>query len=118
MKQNDTGKFDFLSKTALFFGVSTVLVIASIAIIAMKGFNYGIDFSGGTEIQVQFTDGVTTGDLRAVTSELGFKKAIVQSFGENNEFLVRLNTVQGKNEKQTNEILNKRIATITNGLKS
>lgn len=116
MKNVDIGKYNFLSKTALLFTVSTVLVVASVVVILLKGFNYGIDFAGGTEIQVQFDQAVSTGDLRKATTDMGFGKAVVQSFGEENEFLVRLSSIKGKSEKESNEMLNKRIETITKGL--
>ena len=55
----DRKKFliDFMGKNKIFALLSLLLVIGSIAMIVVKGLNYGIDFSGGTEIQVQFPDG-------------------------------------------------------------
>ncbi len=118
MKNNEAGKYDFLSKAKLFGIASTVVVALALFLIFTKGFNYGIDFSGGTEVQIQFNSEVSPERVRAVTEKLGFKKATVQSFGEANEFLIRLASVKGKTDKETNEMLNTMIATVTNGFKN
>lgn len=117
-KKSDEGvRFDFLSKSSLFGVVSVVLVVASLLVIFSRGFNYGIDFSGGTEIQVKFDSSVTADRLRGFTEENGYSKAMVQSFGDGgHEFLIRLSSLQGKTEKETNEMINAMIHKITNGL--
>ncbi|MBC86809.1 MAG: protein translocase subunit SecF [Bdellovibrionaceae bacterium] len=109
------GKFDFLGKATVFAGVSALLVIASLGVIFAKGFNYGIDFSGGTEIQVQFEETVGTAKIRQVTGDLGFGSATVQSIGEDNEFLVRLGVIKGKDDAETNQRINEAIQTVTKG---
>ena len=45
---------DFLSKANIFAGLSILLVLVSLVLIFSKGLNYGIDFAGGTEVQVLF----------------------------------------------------------------
>lgn len=115
MQTNDPGKFNFISKANLFGGISFLLVVASLAIILVKNFNYGIDFSGGTEVQVQFETPVNIAELRKVTADLGHKNASVQSFGEENEFLVRFGSVVGSTDKETNELLSQIIANVTGG---
>ena len=85
----DQGKIDFLGKTKLFVSLSVIVMIASLAAIIANGFNYGIDFSGGTEVQVQFEKPVDAGKVRSFTSEMGYKNAGVQSIGDQNEFSIR-----------------------------
>ncbi|MCB0365914.1 MAG: protein translocase subunit SecF [Bdellovibrionales bacterium] len=115
-RKNDPGRFDFLKLGTAFAIISTILVLASLVLIATKGFNYGIDFAGGTEVQVQFNQAVEAGQVRSFTDEMGFNKASVQSFGEHNEYLIRLETVEGENDKETNELLKTLIAKLTEGL--
>ena len=82
----DHGRWDFVKLAPLMGGLSLLATILSIAVIMVRGFNYGIDFAGGTEVQVRFADPVQTADLKNyVDSDLGIKNATVQSFGDNND---------------------------------
>ena len=78
----DYGIFDFMGKIPVFSGLLFVLTILALGVIFIKGFNYGIDFSGGAEVQVKFEKDVPVSDLRNLTEELGFRSASVQSFGD------------------------------------
>lgn len=88
-KDPDYGKIDFMSKWPIFGGISFLAVVASFVLFATKGFNYGIDFAGGTEVQVKFSSPVDAEKVRSFTTDLGFKSASVQSLGDNNEYLIR-----------------------------
>lgn len=110
------GRIEFIKKAPIFGSISFLLVLASIGLIAVKGFNYGIDFSGGTEVQVRFEKPVQVDDIRSFTDSLGLKKATVQSFGEKNEFLIRIETIEGKNQSETNALVNATVKKITTGL--
>ena len=118
MKHNESGKYNYLSKAPFFGAASVIMVLISLAIIASKGFNYGIDFSGGTEIQIQFDKDVKTSEVRKLTKDLGYKNAMVQSFGETHEFLIRFPSEEGKTDKETNDILNLLIGKVTQGFKT
>lgn len=110
---NDSyGRFDFVGKAWFFGGVSLVLTIASLIFLAINGLNYGIDFKGGTEIQIRFEQGVTIEDLRKNIDDLKLGEIGVQSFGEDNEFIIRFQGRKGATDKETNEILNSDIAKI------
>lgn len=116
MKRKLELKYDFLAISKMFAVVSIVLTLLSVVIILANGFNYGIDFAGGTEIQVQFEEQVETSAVRSFTEKLGLNSASVQSFGEENEFLIRMDSVKGKNDKETNQLLNELISKVTEGL--
>ncbi|WP_413578434.1 protein translocase subunit SecF [Bdellovibrio sp. HCB290] len=106
------GKIDFVGKTNLFTGISVLLVVLSLAYLAIKGVNYGIDFKGGTEFQVKFAQGVTIDQVRESVDELQLGDVGVQAIGENNEFIIRFQGKQGATDKETNEILNQDIGKI------
>ena len=110
------GRIEFIKKAPIFGSISLLLVLVSLGLIAVKGFNYGIDFSGGTEVQVRFEKPVKVDDIRSFTDSLGLKKATVQSYGEKNEFLIRIETVEGKNQTETNALVNATVKKITTGL--
>jgi preprotein translocase subunit SecF len=85
--------FDFIGKWPICVTISAVLILAGIAGIPLRGFRLGIDFAGGTEVQVRFTDagGVDEGDIRSVVNDLGIPNASVTRFGgdDSHEFLIK-----------------------------
>lgn len=105
-------RIDFV-KIAPIMGILTLfLTIAAIVLITTKGFNYGIDFAGGTEMQVKFDKTVTAEELRGALVESGVQEPGVQSFGGENEFLVRIGTPEGKDENEQNSKLTATIAKV------
>lgn len=119
-KEADYGRYDFV-KLALPVGVaSLILTILSIVLILTKGLNYGIDFAGGTEVQVKFPQVVEMDQLRQAVEKAGIANPTVQSIGEGNlEYLIRLETPKGAaTEKETNELIAKQVTTIREALKS
>ncbi|WP_374000075.1 protein translocase subunit SecF [Bdellovibrio bacteriovorus] len=105
-KTESFGRFDFVGKAWFFGGVSLILVVASLIYLAVHGISYGIDFKGGTEIQVKFDQGVTIDQVRDSVAGLDLGEVGVQSFGEGDEFIIRFQGREGKTDKETNEILN------------
>lgn len=118
MAQRDFGRFDFLKISVPLAIMTVILVIAALADIFIQGFNYGVDFAGGTEIQVQFGEKVPAAKVREFTSEMGYPNASVQSIGDENEFLIRIETLEGATDKETNAALNETIQKLTSGLAS
>ena len=83
--------FDFLSKRTLFFGVSAGLILLGLVSLVVRGGpRYGIDFAGGTLVQVRFEQAVATEDIRAALKGVVEGKPVVQTFGEANEFIIQL----------------------------
>jgi len=83
-----TLKFMSLRKVAM--GISTLLILASLASIFVKGLNFGLDFTGGTAVEVGFSQPADLKKVRSVLAENGFADASVQLFGSSQEILVRL----------------------------
>jgi preprotein translocase subunit SecF len=117
LKHFDTGRIDFMGKGPLMGILSLIMVVGSLVVISVKGFNYGIDFAGGTEVQVKFDQPVQTAELRKELDVLGYGGASVQKFGEDNEFLLRFEVVQAQTEKEANAASELRIRTVVDGLK-
>ena len=83
--------FDFLGKRTLCFGVSAgVILLGLLSRVMHGGPRYGIDFAGGTLIQVRFAQPVPTEDIRAALDGVVRGTPVVQTFGEANEFIVQL----------------------------
>ena len=97
----------FLEKSPFFGVVSVLLVVVSLFVIFTKGLNYGIDFAGGTEMQVQFSQAISTEEVRTALSELGLGSLQVQSFGEEQEYLIRFETT-GDSDEEINTLITER----------
>jgi len=83
---------DFVGKRKIAFIVSIALILIGLASLLVKGGpDYGIDFAGGTLVQVQFTDATDAAAIKDAIKGLEIGSPIVQSFGEDqNEFLIRV----------------------------
>lgn len=87
---NKTPHFDFIARRKIAISMSLLLVIGSITSLATRSLNFGLDFSGGTLIEMGYQHAV---DLTAVRNKLataGFKDAVVQNFGTSQDIIVRL----------------------------
>ena len=87
------GRFNFIQYAQTFLFLSICVTIAGLAVIFTKGFQFGIDFSGGHEVQVQFEKPVEVSEVRSLLSQRGVSKASVQSFGNSNEILIRIEEI-------------------------
>lgn len=81
---------DWISKRALFFTISGTLCALSLVAILTKGFNYGIDFTGGTLVQVSYSEPRELAQVRGDLEKAGYPDANVQSFGGKKEFALYL----------------------------
>ncbi|HEL3785571.1 TPA: protein translocase subunit SecF [Stenotrophomonas maltophilia] len=86
---NDT-KIDFMRWRHVAMVVTVIVFLASVAIIGVKGFNYALDFTGGTLIEARFDKAVDVEQVRTRLEQNGFEGAQVQSVGGNTDLLIRL----------------------------
>ncbi len=82
--------YNFLGKGKIFFIASFVLFFISIALIATKGFTFGIDFTGGTVVQVKYTTDAPIEKIReSLKKNELFKHASVSEFGSSQEVVIK-----------------------------
>lgn len=88
----NTQKIDFVKLFKFGAIASIVLVLGSIALFATKGLNYGVDFRGGVEIQVKFSEKVEIGELRDLLNTAKIPVSQLQRIGqeEANEYLLKI----------------------------
>ena len=104
------GQFiDFLSYKRLAAVISGLLILAGVAsIVAHKGLKYGIDFKGGTNVQIQFSTAPDLDQLRQLFAEKDMENVVLQTFGDpaDKEILLGLPTGSplGTGEKLTSEL--------------
>lgn len=86
--------------------ISMILVIASIASLATKGINWGLDFTGGTVVEMEFPTPVDLNALRAQLTTPDTEGAVVQNFGSSRDILVRLQVKEGvKSDVQVQSVM-------------
>jgi preprotein translocase subunit SecF len=112
----DFGKIDFAGKFRLFGGISLFLTVASALFLAFKGIPYGIDFLGGTEIQIQFSGNASVSDVRAATENLKVSNLSVQEFGSASEYLVRFQLPTDVSATEVNTAQNQAVESIKSAL--
>lgn len=99
---------DFMGKRKLAFvfsGVMMVLGLIAVVQIARGQANLGIDFAGGTEVQVKFERPIRVDEVRKVLADNGLGHAGLQEFVEENKILVRVKTATTIEEKVAEQVL-------------
>lgn len=86
--------YDFMKYRRYFVGVSIFNCVAAIVLLVYPGLNYGIDFRGGTELQLHFNGAMDTARLRGIVDELGYEGADVLDVADReNAFIIRVGEV-------------------------
>jgi len=85
-----TPKIDFMGVRQIAIGLSLVLLVSSFIAFATRGLNFGIDFTGGTLIEVAYDRVVDLGEVRKQLAAAGFDSAIVQHVGSAKGVIVRI----------------------------
>ncbi|HHH13876.1 MAG TPA: protein translocase subunit SecF [Thiolapillus brandeum] len=87
--------FNFMGRRRLALAVSGVLIVVSLVSLLLRGLSFGIDFTGGTLIEVGYEQAVELEQVRRVLAENGFEEAQVQQFGTPQDLLIRLAPREG-----------------------
>jgi preprotein translocase subunit SecF len=78
------------SRSRAYVASGVLLAVGLISLFAHRGLSYGVDFTGGTLLQVEFEETTTVGELRDILTADGITNAQIQGFGDVNEFLIRI----------------------------
>jgi preprotein translocase subunit SecF len=98
-------KYDFMGKRRLAVVLSTVLMLTSLLSITLQGLVLGLDFTGGTLVEVGYSQPADLEKIRTSLRENGFPEAVVQNFGTTREVLIRL----GEREESKDDPLSSQI---------
>ncbi|MBS9782258.1 MAG: protein translocase subunit SecF [Arcobacter sp.] len=93
--------YDFMGKRIPFLGLSSLLVIASIVLLFTKGLNFGIDFAGGTIVQVKYEQKAPIDKIRNVLKTTKYKNSSITEFGSEEEVVIR---ITGSSSNLANDI--------------
>ena len=91
----DKTNIDFMGKRRYALIFSSIALIAALAALPVLGLNFGLDFTGGTEAEVRFSEPPAIEDVRASLTEAGMPDAVVQTFGSSVDILVRIPPHEG-----------------------
>ncbi len=99
-------RFDFLKWSRICSTVSGLVVLASIVLFFLVGPNWGIDFTGGTEIHLKFHQPIEIGEVRQAIEALGLSGDAVQQVNapEDHEFMIRIQQATFGTEEITSEV--------------
>lgn len=99
-------QIDFMAHRKLAMTASLVLVLLSFLGLWLKGLNFGVDFTGGTIIEVGYSEPANLDQIRTTLQSSGFGEAMVQNFGSAEEVLIRLAPQDGINSATlSNQVL-------------
>ena len=81
---------DFMGKRKIAGTISIVLIVCSLGVLLVQGLNLGLDFTGGTLVEVEFVEPIAPADIRELLDSAGFEHGIVQYFGTDRDLLIRM----------------------------
>ena len=93
--------YNFMGKRLPFLGLSSLLVIASIVLLFSKGLNFGIDFAGGTIVQVKYEQKAPIDKIRNTLKSTNYSNASISEFGSPEEIVIR---IKGSSSDIANDI--------------
>jgi preprotein translocase subunit SecF len=105
--------YPFMATRRRWYTVSAILILGSLAALAVRGINFGIDFTGGVVLEMSFPEAANLEKVRDSLEEAGYGSAVVQSFGTSRDVLVRLPPAE--KDADTGEIGRKVLASIQAG---
>ena len=97
--------YNFLGQKKIAIAISAFLVIISLTSFITKGLNWGIDFSSGYIIQLKFDKEVNISEIRTAFEDNGITDSVMQSFGSNNEIIIKLKEESNFNKDSVNVFL-------------
>ena len=85
-----TPSINFMAGRQIAGLISIVAVVASIALLAINGLSFGLDFTGGSLVELEFAEAPALESVREILVNSGFPDAVVQAFGAPTDVVIRL----------------------------
>jgi preprotein translocase subunit SecF len=110
---NSKTQIDFMSQRKIALIFSSILIVASIVSLSTRGLNFGLDFTGGTLIEIGYPSAPDTNDVRENLASAGFD-SVVQTFGAATDIVVRI--PPGEDEESNAELSTRVLAALSQGV--
>jgi preprotein translocase subunit SecF len=91
----DNTNIPFLRWRNVAVGLSVLMILASVALVLIRGLNFGVDFAGGLMMEVRFSEAAKVDDLRRTVNSAGEGSGSIQTFGDANTVSIRLSLPPG-----------------------
>ncbi len=101
----DGSKYDFVRQRYVAFLVTAIMIFGSIGLLAFKGLNFGIDFTGGIMMEIKTPEVPDLAKMRENLNGLNLGDISIQEFGAQDTFMVRVPEQKGGAEAQKNAIV-------------
>lgn len=99
-------EYNFMGHRKLAMSVSLFFIVASVVGLFVKGLNFGIDFTGGTIVELSYDKPAEVDTIRTSLQDSGFERAVVQNFGSAEDVLIRIAPKEGVNSAQiSNQVM-------------
>lgn len=95
----------FMRHALIFNVISVITFLIAVAALATKGLNFGVDFTGGTVMEVSYKQAPDINKIRDTMGKLGFVDAAVQNFGTSRDVLIRLPVKPGLTSARLSELV-------------
>ncbi len=95
--------FNFMRARWISLFVAAAIMFVAIGAMAVNSFNFGLDFTGGTSVELRFAKPVEVNGVRSRLAAAGYGNAVVQNFGSGNDLLVRLQPKEGVSSTETSQ---------------
>ena len=95
----------FMRHALVFNVISIITFLIAVGSLATRGLNFGVDFTGGTVMEVHYAQAPDVNKIRETVSRLGFTDAAVQNFGTSLDVLIRLPVKQGQSSAKLSELV-------------
>jgi preprotein translocase subunit SecF len=93
----------FMSYGRLTTAISLITFVLAVVFLATRGLNFGVDFTGGTIMEVNYPQAANLENVRKAVDSIGLKEATVQNFGSSHDVLIRLPVKAGVSVSQLSE---------------
>lgn len=104
---NNDKTYDFMGKKVAFLIISGILIVASIVLLLTRGLNYGIDFVGGTVVQVKYEQQAPLEKIREVLKGTAYENSTVNEFGSIDEVTIRFTGSSSDITNDISDVMNK-----------
>jgi preprotein translocase subunit SecF len=95
----------FMRYALIFNVISIITFLIAVGSLATRGLNLGVDFTGGTVMEVSYRQAADLGKVREAVGRLGFAEASVQNFGTSHDVLIRLPVKPGVTSAKVSEVV-------------
>lgn len=111
MKLLHDKRFEFMAFRRVAIGISLAMIVASFFLIAFKGLNLGIDYTGGTLLQVEFPAAASVQEVREALAAVGQEQAVIQAYSERG-MIIRLKAGEETIGQQSRDALRQKFGEI------